>query len=115
MKRLNERQRRQLEEASCLHKRVKFVYPESGESIWGTIVDEISDLGGIYKSVLQKIEPDEGNEHEDGSKFSYRFGYYVYNFNHQRAFWTNRPLVDSSKTYQRLLAEARKRGWDILK
>jgi hypothetical protein len=112
---LNKKQRKQLEDASCLGKRVKFVYPETGET-WsdGRVVGEVENIGGggHYKSVLQKIDP--GEQYPDGSRFAYRFGYYVYSFRAKRVIWAQRPLLASAKELKDLLNQARAKGWDIL-
>jgi hypothetical protein len=110
---LNKAQQKQLEDASCKGKRVKFVYPETGET-WsdGRVVDEIENIGGHYKSVLQQIDP--GEKYPDGSRFGYRFGYYVYSAKVKRVIWAQRPLLASAKEFQDLLDQARAKGWDII-
>jgi hypothetical protein len=110
---LNGQQNKQLEKASCIGKEVKFVYPESGETTWGKVVDEVSTITSHYKNILQRIGLPEA--HEDGSKYAYRFGYYVYSFKAKRVIWAQRPLLVTSKECQDLLAQARKKGWDFLR
>ena len=109
---LTNSQRKQLAEATCKGKTVKFVYPD-GENWSGKVVDEVEDMGEYYKSVLQRIEPDEGyGPFNDGSRCAYRFGYYVYSLKSERIVWAQRALMVSSKECQHLLAEAEKRGWE---
>ena len=109
---LNKAQRKQLEVASCKGKRVRFVYPETGET-WsdGRVVDEVEKIGGHYKCVLQMIDAGD-DEYPDGSRFGYRFGYYVYSTKAKRVIWAQRPLLASAKELKDLLNQARAKGWD---
>lgn len=109
---LNKNQSNQLRAASGIGKRVKFVYPDSGSILQFRIVDEVSNIVGPYKNILQQLELVD-DEWEDGSKYSYRFAYYVFSFRSRRVVWAQRPLLVSSKDCQDLLSKARARGWDI--
>jgi hypothetical protein len=108
---LTESQRRELEMASGREKQVTFEYPDTGTERKGTIVGEVSSIISHYKNVIQRIRLNE--PHEDGSKFVYRFAYYVYSAKANGVVWAQRPLVLSSQQCQDLFAKARKERDDF--
>jgi hypothetical protein len=107
---LNENQRQELEAATGQGMEVTFEYPETGVEGKGTVVDEVYNITRHYKNLIQQIKLHQ--PHEDGSKFIYRFAYYVYSQKSNSVVWAQRPLVVSSTECQDLLEKARAKKWD---
>lgn len=105
---LTKSQRTQLEQASGLNKLVKFDYEDSGKVWVGRVVGEVSNYGGAYKNVLQKIV-----DEEDESKVHFRFGYYVFSAKAGRPMWIPQSLMVTKEQCQDLLEQARGLQWGI--
>lgn len=107
---LNQSQREKLEAATGLGNDVTFEYPDTGTESKGKIVGEVSTIIDHYKNVIQQIELNE--QHNDGSKFVYRFAYYVYSTKTNGVVWAQRPLVLSTQECRDLLEKAREQKWE---
>ena len=78
----------------------------------GRIVDEVSIVVADYKHVLQKIEIGQPAEWEN-EEFGYRSGYYTFDAAGRRLLWGQYTQFLTASQYQRLLAQARAKGWAI--